>query len=624
MRASVGRCLMSGHMRRNLNVPGHFAAILARSARLGFFLVAASVFSLSIAAQQAKTVRRVLIFNDFGSIASPGVAILDQAIASRLENSPYQIELYNENLEANLFPEETSQQQFRRWYLRKYSDRKPDVIITVGPESLRFMIEMHEESFPNIPVIFCGTTQEMIDKLKPDSHFTGVWGTAQPEKTLLAALRLQPGTKHVVVVGGRAVFDRSLEAVAKESFKKYESQLEFTYLIDLDMPTLLERLSHLPDDTIIYHTSMMEDAAGKHFIDATQSVPLIVGAANAPVFVVDDVDLGRGTVGGNLVSWAADGEVAAGMAARILDGSKPQELPIVRNHTIYMFDWRALRRWGFSENDLPSGSTVLFRELSLWERTKWIWINALLIIAGLTALAAYLQFSRNQLRQARDAQLDLSRLLINAQERERSRLASELHDDFSQRLALLSLGLANASELLPDTSDSVKQQLNELYNAASEIGADLHTVSHRLHPAALKTLGLVPGVSALCKEFKALHGADVAFSSDKIPRDVPLDVALCLFRIVQEGLQNFRKHSGAVTARVNLRRDGDKLFLTVSDDGEGFNTKEMENKVSLGIRSMRERARLVGGQFQISSEAGKGTSIEVSVPLLQVTASSET
>ncbi len=620
MPAPIGRCLVSGDSRQSLGVLGYFAPILARSVRLVLFLAAASIFSLSTAGQEAKTVRRVLIFNDFGSISSPGIAILDQAIASRLENSPYQIELYNENLEANLFPDESSQQQFRRWYLRKYSDRRPDVIITAGPESLRFVIEMHEESFPNIPIVFCGTTQEMINKLKPDSHFTGVWETAQPEKTLLTALRLQPHTKHVVVVGGRAAFDRTLEAVAKESFKKYESQLDFTYLTDLDMPTLLERLSHLPDDSIIYHTSIMEDAAGKHFIDATQSVPLIAGAANAPIFVVDDVDLGKGTVGGDLVSWAADGEVAAGMAARILDGLKPQEIPIVRNHTIYTFDWRALRRWGFQESDLPSGSTVLFRGLSLWERTKWIWIGALLIILSLTALAAYLQFSRNQLREARDAQLHLSRLLINAQERERSRLASELHDDFSQRLALLSLGLANASEMLPDTSNSAKQQLNELYNSASEIGVDLHTVSHRLHPAALETLGLVSGVSALCKEFKELHGTEVTFSSDNIPCNLPLDVALCLFRIVQEGLQNFRKHSRALMAQVNLRSEGDKLFLTVSDNGGGFNTKEMDNKGSLGIRSMRERARLVGGQFHISSEPGKGTRIEVCVPLQPETA----
>jgi len=577
--------------------------------------VAGFLFLQALLAQPTRTVRRVLIFNDFGPISSPGIAALDQAIATGLATSPHQIELYNENLEATLFPDDASQHRFREWYIRKYVDRKPDVIITVGPASLRFMIELHERSFPNTPVIFCGTTEEMINQLKPDSHFTGVWGVAQPEKTLIAALHLQPDTKHVVVVGGTGAFDRSLEALTKKSLRKYESQFEFTYLTDLDMPTLLERLKRLPSKTIVYHTSIMEDASGAHFIDATQAVPMVADAANAPVFATDDVDVGKGTVGGYVVSWAADGQVAAGMAVRILDGVKPQEIPVVRNNNVYLFDWRVLRRWGFKESDLPPGSTVIFRELSVWERTKWIWISGLLIIFGLSILAAYLQFSRKQLKQARDAQSQLSGLLINAQEMERRRLASELHDDFSQRLALLTLGLENASETLPDSSEATKRQLHELLNSASELGADLHTVSHRLHPSALEKLGLVPGLKALCEEFTSRQGIKIVFSSKNIPRSVPPNVALCLFRIVQESLQNLRKYSGASQGRVNLRKEGDKLFLSVSDEGHGFDMMEMRNRVGLGIRSMGERARLVGGQFEIHSEPEKGTRIDVCVPL---------
>jgi len=582
---------------------------------LVLIVIAAFVFTQSIVAKPAKDVRRVLIFNDFGSISSPGIAVLDQAIATGLESSPYQIELYSENLEATLFPDEVSQSRFREGYIRKYADRKPDVIITVGPASLKFAVQSHETSFPDTPIIFCGSTQEMLDDLKLDSHFTGVWGVAQPEKTLLAALRLQPDTKHVVVVGGVGAFDKSLETLTKESLRKYESQFEFTYITNLDMPTLLERLRRLPSKTIVFHTSIMEDAAGTHFIDSAQSVPLIVQAANAPVFALDDVDVGKGTVGGYVVSWAADGKVAAGMAAKILDGVKPQDISVVRNDNVYLFDWRALRRWGFQESDLPPGSVVIFRELSVWERTKWIWISALVIILSLTALAAYLQFSRRQLKQARDAQLQLSGLLINAQEKERSRLASELHDDFSQRLALLALGLENASDSLTISTEAAKQQLDELYKSASELGADLHTVSHRLHPSGLESLGLVSGVSALCKEFSARQEIEIVFSSENVPRVVPPNAALCLFRIVQEGLQNLRKHSGASQAQVNLRKNGDRLLLSVCDEGRGFDAKEMRNKVGLGIPSMGERVRQLGGQFEIQSEPGKGTKIQVSVPL---------
>jgi signal transduction histidine kinase len=578
-------------------------------------LAAILFFSQLLSAQTDKAVRRVLIFNDFNSVSSPGIAILDQAIAAGLASSKYQVELYNETLESTLFSDDATQHSFRDWYVRKYLNRKPDLIITVGPASLKFMIESHESSFPGTPIIFCGTTEEMLEELKPGAQFTGVWAVANPEKTLIAALRMRPGTKHVIVVGGMGKFDKAVVATARASFHKYESRYEFTYLTDLDMPSLLERLRHLPSSSIIYHTSVMLDAAGNHFIDASQSVPLIVGAANAPVFVMDDVDLGQGTVGGYLVSWAADGRVAARMALRVLNGERPQDVPIAKNNNIYLYDWRALNRWGIKEKDLPPGSTLLFREQSAWARTKRVWLTALPIILGLSILAAYLHLSRKQIKLAQDAQLHLSGLLINAQEKERSRIASELHDDFSQRLALLSLGLESAADELPDSSLAVKRQLQKLFDSASELGADIHTVSHRLHSSTLESLGLVPGVSALCKEFTHRYGMEIDFSADKIPSRIHQDVALCLFRIIQEGLQNSKKHSGVTKARVRLWTAGDKILISMCDQGRGFDVKELGNRAGLGVRSMEERARLLGGQFAIHSELRKGTRIEARVPL---------
>ncbi len=348
--------------------------------RLLLFAVVILLLTQTITSHGQKPVRRVLVINDFGSTSSPGIAALDQAIAAGLETTPYQIELYNENIESTLFPDDASQQRIREWYREKYSDRKPDVIITVGPASLRYMLEAHSRSFPDTPIVFCGTTEEMLGHLKLDADFTGVFAVAQPENTLLAALKLQPRTLHVFVTGGVGSFDRDSEAIVRESFRKYESKLEFTYLTELEMPSLLDHLKHLPDNSIVYHTVMTRDAVGSRFVDAAQSVPLIVSAANAPIYVMDDVDLGRGTVGGYLISWEADGHTAATLAARVLNGAKPQDIPIVKNNNIYMFDWRAMRRWGLKENDLPPASTLLFRTLSEWERTKWYWISALPII----------------------------------------------------------------------------------------------------------------------------------------------------------------------------------------------------------------------------------------------------
>jgi signal transduction histidine kinase/ABC-type uncharacterized transport system substrate-binding protein len=600
-------CNDTGHcLRQEKPGPARFVLVLAA--------FAAFLFPPWIGAQQTQAIRRVLIFNDFSRISSPGISILDQEIADGLAVSPYRVELYSENLEATLFPDKVTQQEFREWYIHKYTERKPDLIITVGPSSLKFMVDSHEKSFPDVPVIFCGATEEMVDQLKPDPNFTGVWGVAQPEKTLLAALRLQPDTKHVVVVGGSGEFDRSLGALTKESLGKYESQLDFTYLTGLAMDALLERLRRLPSKTIVYHTSIMEDAAGAHFIDASQSVPMVVDAANAPVFVVDDVDVGKGTVGGYVVSWAADGKVAANMAAKILGGMKPEQIPIVRNSNVYMFDWRALNRWGFKESELPPGSIVMYRELSVWERTKKFWIGGLLIIVALAMLATYLHFSRAELKKAHDAEVRLSRHLISAQEKERSRLASELHDDFSQRLAVLAFGLQNTADTLPDSRDTLKETLEEFRQSVGELGDDLHTLSHRLHSSTLDTLGLVTGLKSLCRELGAKQGIEIDFTSEDVPRSVRPDVALCLFRIAQEGLQNLKKHSGIKKAQLSVRHMGNRLILSLHDEGAGFDAEKLD-RPGLGILSMQGRARVLGGEFEIHSKPGKGTRIDVWVPL---------
>ncbi len=568
----------------------------------------------SIEAQTSIQIRRVLIFNDFGSISSPGVAGIDRVVAEDLEQSRYQIELYSESLEATLFPDEATQRKFRDWYIQKYSDRRPDVIVTVGPVSLKFLIETHEHSFSNIPVVYSGVTEEMVERLKPGYYFVGIRSVAQMEGTLLAALKLQPKTKRVVVVGGRGAFDRVIEAATHKSLNRYESSLDFTYLTDLDMSSLLKRLGQLPSNTIVLHTSLMEDAAGNHFINASQSVPMITGAANAPVFVLDDGGIGKGPVGGDVISWAAEGQTAAAMARRILSGDKPWNIPSERGNNIYMFDWRALQRWGFKERDLPSGSIVLHRESSIWELARWIWVCGIAIIIGLTALVAYLQFSRNQLETARRAQLDLSGRIMNAQEKERSRLASELHDDFSQRVALLALDLDNASELVDNAPEDAKLKLHRLMDSASELGADLHTLSHRLHSSTLEKLGLNAGLSALCREFTAKQGIKVDFTQNGIPRSIHPDAALALFRIVQEGLRNLKKHSGATRASVYLGKTGDNLHVFVADEGIGFDVKKIKESLGLGMESMEERANLLGGRFEIDSRPGRGTRIEAWIP----------
>jgi signal transduction histidine kinase len=163
----------------------------------------------------------------------------------------------------------------------------------------------------------------------------------------------------------------------------------------------------------------------------------------------------------------------------------------------------------------------------------------------------------------------------------------------------------------------LKQTLDEFSQSVCELGGDLHSLSHRLHSSTLDTLGLITGLKALCGEFGAKQGIEVDFAPEDIPRSVRPDVALCLFRIAQEGLQNLKKHSGTKRAQLSVRHMGDRLFLSLCDQGRGFDANKLE-KPGLGILSMQGRARLLGGEFEIHSKPGEGTQIEAWVPLLPV------
>jgi signal transduction histidine kinase len=571
--------------------------------------------SQPIAAAPTKEVRRILILNEVGT-SYPAIPIINEGIQTALNDSPYRLEFYSEYMDTGLFPDPADQQESRDFYLRKYQKRKPDVIITVGPSPLKFMQEVHQKAFPGVPIVFCLPTVGGLGAPALDSDFTGVENDMAPAKTLETALRLQPGTEHVVVVGGVANYDRQQLANVKTELKAFTDHLDITYMTELAMPDLLECLRHLPSHTLVLLSSVSMDAVGTRF-KSNETGALVAAAANAPVFSLFDVYLNHGEVGGYLSSLSEQGKVAGAMALKLISGAKPQDIPRVNGVNTNMFDWRALKRWGIRESDLPPGSVVLFREISVWERTKRIWASGLLIILALCLLATYLQYSRSELKKSRDTQVQLSGHLIKVQEKERSRLASELHDDFSQRLAVLALGLQNTAETVPDSPDTLKQTLDEFSQSVCELGADLHSLSHRLHSSTLETLGLITGLKALCGEFGAKQGIEVDFTTEDIPRSVRPDVALCLFRIAQEGLQNLKKHSGTKRAQLSVRHMSDRLFLSLCDQGRGFDANKLE-KPGLGILSMQGRARLLGGQFEIHSKPGEGTQIEAWVPLQPV------
>ena len=581
---------------------------------LRWLVVAALILVISGQASQAQVRKQVLMINELGQ-SHPGPELVTKQLLLTLDGDQrFQEEVYTENLDAADVSDDELKEQ-RDSLVHKYRHDRFDVIVLLGPDPLRLLAEPSKAFYPNTPVVFCCTVPGQVDQRITDSRSTGSWFQLDPAKTLDAALRLLPDTRQVFVVAGQSRYDRGVIALVKAGLNSYETRLNITYLSDLPMKELQGKLRHLPSRSIVLYVSFFKDATGRVYLNAAEALPLVTAASNAPVFGVSDTYLGRGIVGGFVVSFEEQGKIAARDVIEILGGKPPQDIPVVHGPSVYLFDWGELRRWNLDLSKLPAGSTILFRRPTLWGRHRLTLLTGLLTLLSFGLLTTYLLFKQKQLKAARKAQEQLSGMLINAQEQERSRLASELHDDFSQRLALLALGLENVEEVMGTSPAEAARQVHSLLNSASEIGADLHTLSHRLHSSTLEALGLVPGVSALCQEFGVRQGIEIEFRTENIPPSVHPDVALCLFRIVQEGLRNLEKHSGAAKAQVRLQRAGQNLFVSVCDEGAGFDVRQLRKNGGLGIRSMEERAYLLGGRFEIHSEPGKGTRIEACVPL---------
>src|SRR5262249_3510453 len=210
---------------------------------------------------------------------------------------------------------------------------------------------------------------------------------------------------------------------------------------------------------------------------------------------------------------------------------------------------------------------------------------------------------------------DLSGELIRARENECARIARELHDDLNQKIALVSVELDQLMQSLYEADEKVLKNLQVIINETRQISRDIHRMSYDLHPSKLVHLGLVAALKSLCEELGHSRGLNIEFTHDSVPKDLSQEVSLCFYRIAQECLNNVIRHSRASEARVELLGTPSEIQLVVSDLGVGFDVESPKTRKGLGLISMRERLRLVGGSIIIHSRASHGTQVNARVPL---------
>ena len=217
-------------------------------------------------------------------------------------------------------------------------------------------------------------------------------------------------------------------------------------------------------------------------------------------------------------------------------------------------------------------------------------------------------------KHAEEALLGMGRKLIEAHEQERTRIGRDLHDDFVQRLALLSIELGAVQQDVPDGVSELRTRIGALRDQTMQITNDVQLLSHELHSSKLEYLGIVGATKNFCQEFSERQKVEIDFQSRDLPTALPTELSLSLFRVLQEALRNAMKHSGVKRFEVRLWGSTGEIHLTVSDLGVGFDSGAAMKSTGLGLTSMQERLRLVGGDLSINSQPKRGTTIHARVP----------
>ena len=405
-------------------------------------------------------------------------------------------------------------------------------------------------------------------------------------------------------------------AQARRDFQPFEPRVAFEYLVDLPMRDLLETVSRLPAQTVVVFVTLFRDGAGRTYVPH-DVVSQVSAAANVPVYVFVDQYLGRGAVGGHLYSLEQHGTTAADVGLRVLQGDAPETIPVRElPSTANMFDARALARWHLDERRLPADSVVMHREPDFFDRYKSYILGGGALLVAQTAMIAGLLFQRRRRRRAeRELRNSYQRIrnlggrLLDAQDVERAHVARELHDDIGQQMVLLQIDLHTLMKTCDEMS--LRDAVSDVATRATAIGASVHDLSRRLHPAHLRLVGLTGALGTLVRQLSA-NKVSVVFSQEAVPASLSEDITVCLYRVAQEALNNAIKHGRADKISVSLRGTRGGLHMSINDNGVGFDTQTVP--AGVGLISMTERVEHVGGSLEIRSQPAGGTHVDVRIP----------
>lgn len=536
---------------------------------------------------------------------------LKSAIRARL-NSP--ANFYVHYMEAQGFEDPRFGESLSENLTRELSDVKLDLVIVAAYPALRFALTYRDQIFPGVPVLFSYVDGGRLEGNQSWPGVTGLTIAGGVRGTLELLFRLHPGAQNLAVITGTSEFERYWRTAVRNEFQPYADKVKLIEIVGLRNDEILKQAATLPVATVVLFQVTPRDSTQPE-VGLFDTMALI--SQRFPTYCAfSNYCVGHGGIGASYPDDAEQSLRTGEMAARLLSGEKPENIPVAHGSAARAnVDWRQLRRWHIPESVLPPGTIVLYRQPTVWERYRIYILAGVVLIILQTLLIGGLLVQRARRKSATESLKKIGGLLIHAQDDERATIARELHDDFSQRLALQCIELTHLEHNLPESEVEERARTLNLLKESREMAADMRSLSHQLHSSRLELVGLAAALRGLCEDVTKNHKLTVDFTEPDILPGLTKDLGLCLFRIAQEALANVVNHSQAIRARIELSANANSVSLRILDTGKGFDPDLKNSGVGIGLISMRERLRLVGGRLSIRSENMRGTEIVAEIPL---------
>jgi len=603
----------------------------------GWLILIMLIFStISAAAAQPK---RVLLLHSFGPQFVPWGFFAGHFREELFKQSPDKIDLYEASLEGARFQQPDEQGPIVDYLAALFGSRKLDLIVTIGAPAAFFVQKYRAQFFPSIPLVIGGPEQRAINYGTLTSLDAPVPVTLDFRKWIENILEVLPDTTHIAWVVGASPLERFWTEEFRRTSQPFADRISFEWFNDLRFEDMLKRISQLPPHSAAFYVDLRVDAAGVP-LDRDLVLPKLREATNAPVFSYIDSYLGSGIVGGPMLSSEEVGRRMAQAAVRILSGESPGELkipPVALG--VPQYDWRELRHWNISEDRLPTGSMVRFREPTVWRQYRWqiALMCAVVLLQG--ALISGLLYQRRR------------RLYAEVQSRQRSaelahmnrfstagELTATIAHEINQPLGAILTNIETAEIMVKSPTPDL-QEIGEILAdirrddaRASEVIGRLRSLLKKA-PFEPKHIDLNDVVRETMQFLSGLAIArEVGLTSFIAPAPLPVkgdliqlqQVILNLIVNAMDAMSDMPSAERRIT--VTTARDGNSAELSVSDVGPGIPVEKLKEVfepffttkpqgMGMGLSIARTIVEAHGGRLSAENLAGRGAAFRMRLPL---------